>query len=334
MHLVTAATLAALSPFCLYGLWKASLGLQKALVRRRVAGVEARREYHPVLRYHRNGGEPLFLVDPKNKATLFFMEGFRTQSPAGMYRERFDALFAEGVNVVVPVYGLQSSPFDLRNRDWRLEEDLRLATQVYDAYAAGLAPGHRLVVSAQSFGAIPAAAIAAFASRRPDSLVFLSPHNDGLDFRASGPLVRWLAGQSAWLRHIVRFSWATPAPGRASIWDIVDRERNLAMAARGDANPEDCSEYGYRNTLAARLARDGMLPAVSGYDIRVVYGGQDLYFTREGFERFAGRLRAAGNRVSVERLEASGHMVLLDAESDRAWAAVYGAIGMVSSGTA
>ena len=328
MHPVTAAIVALVSPFALYGLWKATLGLQKAVVRRRVAGVEARRAYHPVLKYHRNGGEPLFIVDPKNKATLFFMEGFRTQSPAGMYRERLDDLSAQGVNVVVPVYGLQSSPFDLRNREWRLEEDLRLATQVYDAYAVGLAPGHRLVVCSQSFGAIPALAIAAFAARRPDALVFLSPHNDGLDFRASGPMVRWLAGQSSWLRHVVRFSWATPAPGRASVWDIVDRERNLAMAARGDANPEDCAEYGYRNELAARLARDVLLPAVHDYEIRVVCGGQDLYFSREGFDRFAERLRASGNRVGFERLEGSGHMVLLDADADKAWAEVYQALGI------
>jgi len=328
MHPALALTVAALCPFALYGLWKAALGLQTALVGRRVKAIEARRDYHPVLRYHRNGGEPLFLVDPGHRATLFFLEGFRTQSPAGMYRERLDELFARGVNVIAPVYGLQSSPFELRNRDWRLEEDLRLATQVYDAYAAGLAPGHRLVVCSQSFGAIPAAAVAAYAARRPDALVFLSPHNDGLDFRASGPLVRWLARQSAWLRHVVRFSRASPAPGRASLWDIVDRERNLAMAARGDANPEDSSEYGYRNALAARRMREELLPKVMDYEVTLVYGDQDLYFTREGFERLAERLRGAGNRVGLLRLEGSGHMVLLDAQADRAWAALYGALGL------
>ncbi|PKL24211.1 MAG: hypothetical protein CVV47_10700 [Spirochaetae bacterium HGW-Spirochaetae-3] len=327
MKPVAIAFFTIMSPFALYGLWKAVLGAQKAIVGRRVAAVEARRTYDPVLRYHRDGGEPLFLVSPKHDTTLFFLEGFRTQSPAGMYRERFQKLFETGVNVIVPVYGLQSSPFDLRNRDWRLEEDLRLVGQVYDAYAATLAPGHRIIVCAQSFGAIPASSVAAFSSRRPDALVFLSPHNAELDFRVSGPMIRWLSRQSAWLRHLVRFSWAAPAPGRASVWDIVDTDRNLATAARGDANPEDATEYGYRNELAARLMEASILPAVSGYDAWVVCGERDLYFAQSGFDRFASALRSGGNRVVFDRLAGSGHMVLLDADADRAWAAIFAAIG-------
>ncbi len=327
MSTATAAIAVALTPFALYGAWKAVLYAQFAATRRRVAAIEAGRSYHPVLRYHRDGGEPLFLVDPGHDTTLFFLEGFRTQSPAGMYRERFRRLFEAGVNVVAPVYGLQSSPFDLRNRDWRIEEDLRLAGQVYDAYAAAQAPGHSIVVCGQSFGAIPAASVAAFSARRPDALAFLSPHNAELDFRVSGPTIRWLSLQSAWLRHLVRFSWAAPAPGRASVWDIVDTERNLATAARGDANPEDATEYGYRNALAARLMEEAILPAVSGYDVRIVCGGRDLYFAQSGFDRFATALRSGGNRVELTRLEGSGHMVLLDAEEDRAWAILYAALG-------
>jgi len=99
------------------------------------------------------------------------------------------------------------------------------------------------------------------------------------------------------------------------------------MASRGDANPEDCSEYGYRNERAARLARDVILPLVTGYDTWVVCGGQDLYFARSGFDRFAGRLRTTGNHVEFLRLESSGHMVLLDADAEKAWSAIFTALG-------
>ncbi len=213
-------------PFALYGIWRALMALQYQAARYKARRVESSRRYDPVFGYHLDGGEPLFLVDPANSRTLFFLEGFRTQSPAGMYRKRFEELFARGTNVVVPVYGLQSSSFELRNRDWRLEEDLRLVRQTYDAYVASLPAGHRVVLCSQSFGALPALAVAASAARRPDALVFLSPHNEGLDFKVSGPVVRWLARQSSWLRFVLRYSMASPAPGRASVWDIADRELN------------------------------------------------------------------------------------------------------------
>jgi pimeloyl-ACP methyl ester carboxylesterase len=320
---------AAILAFALVGAHRLLLDWQWNSKRESVMKIEAEREYDPDLLYHKNGGEPLFLVRGENATTLFFMEGFRTQSPAGMYLDWFRELHETmGVNVVVPVYGLQSAPFDYRNRDWKYQEDMRLATQVYDAYCAALPEGHRVTVCAQSFGALPALAIAAFARRRPDALVLLSPHNSGLDFKASGPIVHWLSKQTEWLQHVLLFSDATAAPGRASAWDIVNEERNLAVAKRGDVNPEDSSRYGRLNEIVAEYAERSLIPKLSGYRIDVVCGDSDLYFSQEGFERFAGLLHAAGNEVTMTRLIESGHMVLLDNGANRVRAIILAALGV------
>lgn len=216
-----------------------------------------------------------------------------------------------GVNVVVPVYGLQSSPFDLRNRTWYVEEDIRTVTQIYNAYTANLPADHRVVTVSQSFGTYPHAAILVRCPRQPESAVFLSPLNKGLEFKAAGPLVYWFSQQTSWLQHVLLFSFAGPAPGRASIWDIVNRDKNLKMAARKDTNPEDSSRYGYLNEVYAARLEESLLPRIKGKDILVAWGDSDLYFSQEGFAGFAEILDGA-NRVETVTLENSGHMVLLD----------------------
>ena len=299
--------------FALVGIYKTFVGIQFLTTKRTVEAIEAKRNYDPDLLYYKDGGEPLVLVNPEYKTTLFFMEGFRTQSPAGMYEAYFRELFAtHKVNVIVPVYGIQSSPFLYRNRDWWYQEDMRLVLQVYDAYTALLSPGHRVVTCSQSFGTLPHAAIGAFAKRKPDAMIFLSPHNSGLDFKASGPFVHWLSKQTSWLQYVVLFSMATPAPGRASVWDIVNRDKNLAMAARNDTNPEDSSRYGYINEKVAAYIETKLLPKLKGMDCTVVCGDSDLYFAQSGFDHFVEILKNAGATVSFTRIPNSGHMVLLD----------------------
>lgn len=299
--------------FALIGLYTVYRDAQFAGAKKQVEKIEAKRNYDPDLLYYKDGGEPLVLTKPENKVTLFFMEGFRTQSPAGMYDAYFRELHEKyNVNIIVPVYGIQSAPFSYRNRDWRYEEDMRLVLQVYNACTSVLPVGHRVVTCSQSFGTLPHAAIGAFASRKPDSMIFLSPHNTGLDFKASGPLVHWLSKQTSWLQYVLLFSMASPAPGRASVWDIVNTEKNLAMAARNDTNPEDASRYGYINEQVARYIEERLVPKLGGMDCAVVCGDSDLYFAQSGFDRFADLLRKAGAGVSFTRIENSGHMVLLD----------------------
>lgn len=295
------------------GAYRVFVNVQFSSTRKTVEAIEAKRVYDPDLLYYKQGGEPLVLVKPENDVSLFFMEGFRTQSPAGMYESYFKELHEQfGVNIIVPIYGIQSSPFSYRNRDWQFQEDMRLVVQVYNAYTALLPKGHRVVTCSQSFGTLPHAAIGAFAQRKPDAMIFLSPHNTGLDFRASGPFVHWLSKQTSWLQYVVLFSMAAPAPGRASVWDIVNNEKNLQMAARNDTNPEDSSRYGYINEKVAQYIETRLLPKLGGMDCTVICGDSDLYFSQAGFDHFAEVLRNAGAKVSFTRIQNSGHMVLLD----------------------
>jgi len=313
----------------LIGAYRVFIDLQFTSTKKKVEAIEAKRSYDPDLLYYKDGGEPLVLVNPEYKTTLFFMEGFRTQSPAGMYEQYFRELFNKyKVNVVVPVYGIQSAPFSYRNRDWRFQEDMRLVLQVYNAYTALLPPGHRVVTCSQSFGTLPHAAIGAFVQRKPDAMIFLSPHNTGLDFKASGPFVHWLSKQTSWLQYVVLFSMAAPAPGRASVWDIVNNEKNLAMAARNDTNPEDSSRYGYINEKVAAYIETRLLPKLGGMNCTVVCGDSDLYFAQTGFDHFTEVLRSAGASVSFTRIKNSGHMVLLDNGENEVKAIIASVLGI------
>jgi pimeloyl-ACP methyl ester carboxylesterase len=307
-----------LVPLVILGLQRLLMWFQYQRMQRIVGSIEARRSYHPDLLYHQKGGEPLFLVNPENRKTLFFMEGFRTQSPSGMYMAWFRELFERhGFNIVVAVYGIQSCPFFYRNRDWSFHEDMRQAVQVYDAYTALLPGDHRVITMSQSFGALPHLAIVANARRRPDRIALLSPLNAEIDFRVSGALNHWLSRQTSWLRHIVWFAMARAAPDRASVWDIVNREKNLEMAALDDINPEDSTRLGSISEKAGRYVEESLAPRVRNMPILMSWGDSDLYFSQRGFERLAELFRTGGNRVETMQLRNSGHMVLLDNESAR-----------------
>ncbi|MCB1158663.1 MAG: hypothetical protein KDK45_14260, partial [Leptospiraceae bacterium] len=175
----------------LYAIYHASLAYQYYSMKEKAENFEKNRSYSSIFQYNQKGGEPLFLVNPENKRTIFFMEGFRAQAPAGFYRDWFEELYQTGTNIIVPVYGLQSSPFELRNRDWRFQEDLRLANQVYEAYASAKSEEHEILLVAHSFGTLPALSIAVTAKRRPDGIILLSPLNTGMEFKAAGKLVYW-----------------------------------------------------------------------------------------------------------------------------------------------
>lgn len=299
--------------FFLIGLYQGFIFLQYEFFKDKITEIESKRNYDKDLWYYEDGGEPLILVNSSYEKTIFFMEGFRTQSPAGMYEDWFKEIHKNNkVNIIVPVYGLQSSPFNFRNRDWSFREDLRTVTQIYNAYVSTLPKNHKIVTVSQSFGTLPHAGILSKAKRKPDYSIFLSPLNTGMEFKAAGPVIYWFSKQTWWLRKVLLFSMTAPAPNRASVWDIVNKEKNLKMAKRDDTNPEDSSELGYQSEVAAKWMEQNLIPQIQNKNILVVWGDSDLYFSQNGYNEFAEKLKSYNNNVETLTLKNSGHMVLLD----------------------
>lgn len=298
--------------FAAVGLYQSCLAAQHGCMRSTVQQIEAERSFEPDLLYRQDGGAPLILTRPGARTTLLFLEGFRAQAPTGMYSDYLRELHAAGFNVIAPVYGLQSSPFDLRNRDWHVQEDMRTVTQIYDTAAALAPPNGRLIVLGQSFGALPALTVAAKASRKPDAIVLLSPLNSGLEFKAAGPVVFWLSKQTRWLRHLLLYTRPGVPPGRESEWDIVNPEMNRRMTATSWVNSEDSARYGYQVEQSAQWLEETLLPQVKGQRILMRWGDSDLFFAQSGFAKLCERLAQNGNQVDCAPLKDTGHMVLLD----------------------
>lgn len=297
----------------------ALLGLQKAIiwtefkVAESLVGKVENGKFDKDLWFFKDGGMPVFLFKPENKTTLFFMEGFKALAPFGQYKEWLEELHNKyNVNVIVPVYGIQSCPFAYRSRDWLVQEDMRTVLQIYDVYTTTLPKDHRIVSVTMSFGALPHMTIAARAKRKPDALIFLSPFNSGLDYQAAGPVIHWLSKQTSWLQHIILFTPLSAPPNRASVWDIVNTEKNLKIAAKAPYDPEDCARLGNILDLAGPWMEKELVPQVHGLDIMLIWGDSDLYFSQPGFINLANKLKENGNRVTTLTLKDSGHMVLLD----------------------
>ncbi|MFP4365318.1 MAG: hypothetical protein ACLFR1_15760 [Spirochaetia bacterium] len=320
-----------LVPLAALGIYSLFMDYQYNSMRAYSEGVEQEREYHEHLLYREDVGEPLLLVNPEYERTLFFMEGFRAQAPAGMYEEQLRRLHNEfQVNVVVPVYGLQSWPFEQRNAQWHFQEDMRQVLQIYNAYTANLSEGHRIVTASMSFGTLVNLTIAAFGDTKPDEIILYSPLNTGMDYQAAGPVVRWLSKQTSWLRYIIAFTKPGAAPSRESVWDIVNPNINRLYNAMDLVNPEDNATQAYLSELTAEYLETGLAPLVSDCQVSVVWGDDDLFFTQEGFENLATILEQSGNSVETRALDDSGHMVLLDNSAEAAWSQILSALGIES----
>ena len=297
----------------LVGLYQFAMWTQYHLVRIKVEKIESNREYDKDLLFYENGGEPLYLINPDYKTTLFFMEGFRAQGTAGMYIDWFKELHRDyKINIIVPVYGLQSSPFIMRDREWHYQEDLRTTIQIYDAYTAMLPKEHRIIGATMSFGAMPLMMIAAKANRPPDYFVLLSPLNTGLDYKVADELTYWFSKQTSWLQYLISHSFPTKSDKRISSWDIVNEENNKKLAEKYDTCPEDNSKKAFSLEQAALYMEEKLIPQVNGKKITIVWGDSDLYFSQSGFQSLAEKLNNAGNDIEIMILENSGHMVLLD----------------------
>lgn len=308
-----------LSCFALVGMYSSCMSFQYQQTKSYAENMEADREYDDIMLYNEKGGEPIVWVNPEYKSTLFFMEGFRALSPGGMYEEWLKELYNKhNINIIVPVYGLQSWPFKQRNRggDWHYQEDIRTTTQIYDAYTSLLPQGHRVIVVSMSFGTLNNLAICSEGQRKPDASILLSPLNSELDFKAAGDLVHWFSKQTSWLRYVMPFSKASTPPNRVSPWDIVNEEKNKEVNDKFYINPEDSSEYGYQNEQIAKWIESELVPRVQNMDITVIWGDSDLFFNQNGFKHLAEKLDDAGNTVETKVIENSGHMVLMDNGED------------------
>jgi len=297
----------------LTALYRGFIAWQYNSAKKNAEKIEAGWKFDPDLKYNLDGGQPLFLVKPGNKVTMIFMEGFRTQNPAGMYMDWLSELHnKEGINIFVPVYGIQSSPFQLRYRKWFPEEDIRTVLQAYEAYTALVPKDHRVVTVSQSFGTYPHAGILARAARKPDAAIFLSPLNTSMEYRAAGEFVFWLSKQMNWIQYVISFTKPAPSPSRVSVWDIVNPEKNKKMADRFPINPEDNSHHGVQVQETAQLMEGTLYPQIKGKNILVVNGDSDLYFAQKGFATTTAILEKYGNTVEHVVLKNSGHMVLVD----------------------
>ncbi len=310
-----------LTGFALVGLWFTMYQCQISQTRQKVRAIEASRNYDADMGWNLPNGQPIFLVNPEYTKTLFFFEGFRGQIGAGQYRDWFEELYTKHkINVIAPIVGVQGYAFDLRNREWNYVEDMRTALQIYEAYTAALPAAHKVYVASMSFGALANATIASKAARKPDGIVFISPLNKGLDYRSQSPLIAWLSTQVEWLRFVIPYQIRGKNKARATLWDIVNDEKNLAIFKRygeGMVNPEENLAQAAGVTKARNFLQDTLLPQIESLRFLVLAGDSDLYFTQEGFSVFADTL-SKKNSGSLLVLKDTGHMVLLDNGAEEA----------------
>lgn len=257
-------------------------------------------------------GQPVTLVSPGNDTTLFFLDGYRIQSAAGMHREWFEALHRKGVNVVAPVLGLSSGPFDFRNRSFDHREELRAALQLYDVHAATQAPPHRTVILAYSYGVVPALVIAQ--RRAPDEVVLVAPATAAsVSPTWVPPLVRWLFARR-WASRVLPYHYRFGGRGRG--WDVHD------SVSRGQAN-ELCWNSRERNVghipelrRALTWCADELAPRVRGHQITAFVAACDRMVSRESSAKLLATLRAAGNDVDTYLVADSGHGIFLDVHGE------------------
>ncbi len=317
--------------FALVGAYRCFILWQYHSVKQTVEKREADRTYDRDLKYSLPHGEPIFLVDASNRTTLFFIDGFRGQAGAGHYRAWFEALHRKGINIVAPVTALQGWPFAYRTREWHREEDMRQALQIYDAYCTGLPKGHRVVVGSMSFGALSNTAIGAKGRRKPYAMVFVSPLNTGLDYKSESAVVRWLSTKAAWLQYIM--PWMIRGKGRlrATPYDIVNDEKNLAAwnsVTKDTVNWEENLPQGVELNRAAVYMENDLVPQVKNQKVYILYGDSDLTFSIKGFESLAGMFRRAGNSVKSVCYPRSGHMLLYDNGGDAAKKTIEKVLGL------
>jgi|GEM_PF-1338696 len=302
--------------FTAIGFYKKFVEWQYNSVKKYVEAKEKLRDYDKDLEYLKPRGEPILWVKPGNRKTLFFIEGFRGQVGAGIYREWFKELHQKhNVNIVAPIIGLQGWRFKHRNRTWTHHEHMRQVLQIYNAYTATLPATHRVVIGSQSFGALANITINARGIKSPYASVFCAPLNTGLEYKSGGAVIRWLATQTSWLQYIIPYTKRNKNPNRAGLWDIVNKENNKHVwetIARDIINWEETLGSSVQVQKVAQYMETRLIPQVKGKRLYVCYGDDDLYFSQKGFKKFGDLLQKSGNSMTTISLEKTGHMLLFD----------------------
>ncbi len=321
----------AVSYFALKGLYGSFLDYSYNSVRKFVEQKESSRVYNKDLMYLENpNGYPIMMVNPSNKKTLFFVEGFRGAVGIAIYKDWLEKIHIENkVNIIGPIVGLQGWPFAQRNREWHYQEDMRQSLQIYDAYTANLPPDHRIIIATQSFGALSNATIMAFGKRSPDASVLMSPFNSQIEYKSGGAVVKWLATKRRTLQYIMPYMTRKQNPERASYWDIVNNENNIDVwekTASKIMSWEENMHKGIQLDEAAAYMEKDLLPQIHDKKIVIIYGDEDLYLGKAGFENLAAILKKSGNTVQTIELKKTGHMLLFDNEADKAKAVITGLI--------
>lgn len=302
----------------LVGVYNVFIWGQYEIVKRKVVNLEADINYDKELLYNMDGGEPVFLINPEYRTTLFFMDDFRRHNPAGMYEEWFKNLHhVHKINIVSPIYGLQSAPFEFRNRKWNYIEDMRSILQIYDAYAAMLPKDHKIVTVSQSSGSIANMIIAAKGKKRPSSLIFLSPLNNGGKSEKTESKTQALINNVSRLKEIILFSKASPAENRESVWDIVNKEKSINMSKNNYTISENNSKFKVAMEEAAKWMEESLMPSIKHERITVIWGENDVLFESSDYKEFANIIKKHGNLVKTVPLKKSGGMVLFDNEEER-----------------
>ncbi len=302
--------------FATVGFYQQYITWQYNSLKNFVEGMEAERSYDGDFGYLLPLGEPIFLINPEYSRTLFFIEGFRGQVGAGIYRDWFEELHQKhDINVVAPIIGMQGWKFEQRMRPWTHQEDMRQIMQIYDAYTANLPEDHRIVIGSQSFGTLASVTINAKAGREPWASVFCAPLNTGLEYKSGGPVIRWLATQTSWLQYIVPYMKRNQSPDRAGLWDIINDEKNEEVwenIAKDIINWEEVLGSSLQVQEVASYMENDLIPRVTGKQIYICYGDDDLYFSQAGFENIGEIFSRAGNEVTIMKLDNTGHMLLFD----------------------
>jgi pimeloyl-ACP methyl ester carboxylesterase len=256
------------------------------------------------------GGEPLFLSRPSSDTTLIFIEGFRVMNPVGMHEEWLREFSDHhNINVAAPIIGLQSLPYDQRNREWFFQQDLRSAVQLYDAIHASVPEGHKIVVVGASGGALAAIAIAA--RREPALTILVAPPPPDPAFpRNVKPSV---ATAGRWFyRHMdlaaTLFPFTVVRLFRTRPGQIPKKAgKGADNIVRGvETNVGQLAE------MQRALRWSGAtLQRLKSRNIMLLWGSEDETVEPEALRVLAQSLTAANNTIQAVEVPGVGHRVLL-----------------------
>ncbi|HWO93670.1 MAG TPA: hypothetical protein VNL92_02810 [Dehalococcoidia bacterium] len=310
------------------------------MTRRRVIRLERPVNYDPDLLYPEPLGKPIYLVKPENDTTLLFLSGFRTLTMPGQHLDWFRELHEQhGINILAPVFGIQSLPFDQRMVGTTVERDVREVMQVLDAYRSTLPADHRIVCSCISYGAIPSLAIAAM--RDVSDFILTGPapiitppgpttRTPSIVRRLKNPVLRPIAAsllkrlhnpESKGMRLTLAIAGQlVPTMARRRLesgWDIEHEERRQ-YAYDNLPLPADVPLADAKSMLTGiALTRESYLPRITGKRFLIAWGELDSLVTPEQNEALADELEQLGNEVIRRGYENSGHLVLMDGELEQ-----------------